>query len=78
MSNRCSPLTPNLTVSELLNCWPETLPVFFRHRMACVGCLISHFETVEGAAAVYGLNLDSFMQELQYVVSNQAPSKENH
>ncbi len=71
MCNRCSHLTPTLTVSELLTCWPETLPVFFRHRMACVGCQMSQFETVEGAAAVYGLNLDSFMRELQHIVSNQ-------
>ncbi len=75
MTNRCSRLTPNLTVSELLNCWPEMLPVFFRHRMACVGCPMSQFETVAGAAAVYGLNLDSFMHELQHIISNREAEK---
>jgi hybrid cluster-associated redox disulfide protein len=71
MSTDCSRLTTTLAVSELLNCWPETFPVFFRHRMVCAGCPMSQFETVEGAAAVYGLNLDSFMHELQQFISNQ-------
>lgn len=71
MSIKCARLTAKLSVSELLNCWPETAPVFIRHRMACIGCPMSQFETLEGAAAVYDLDLDSLVRELQQILPNE-------
>jgi hybrid cluster-associated redox disulfide protein len=71
MSIKCSRLTAKLTVSELLSCWPETAPIFIRHRMACIGCSMSQFETLEGATAVYGLDLDSFVCELEQVLPKE-------
>ena len=54
-----------LTVAEVLGRWPQTIPVFLRHRMACVGCVMAPFETVAEVAFVYRLNLSSFLEELQ-------------
>ncbi len=67
----CSRIHAQLTVAELVTCWQETMPVFVHHRMACVGCPMAQFETLEGAAAVYGLKLDSFLNELQQTISAQ-------
>lgn len=38
-----SPLS-HLTVAEGLDRWPQIIPVFLRHRMACVGCAMAPFE----------------------------------
>jgi hybrid cluster-associated redox disulfide protein len=51
-------LAPNLTVVALLSRWPRTIPVFLRHRMACVGCALARFESMAAAANAYGLPLD--------------------
>jgi hybrid cluster-associated redox disulfide protein len=58
-------LEADLTVAELLAHWPQTIPTFMRHRMACVGCAMSPFETLAEVAAIYGLNLEYFLRELQ-------------
>lgn len=55
---------PRLSVSELLKLYPCTVSVFMRHRMACVGCAIAAFHTVNEAAAVYGIEPLEFTQEL--------------
>jgi len=55
---------PDLPLDELLNDWPETKRVFFRHDMLCVGCLVTPFHTVTDACKEYGLNVDSFYSEL--------------
>lgn len=60
-----------LTVAETLERWPQTIPVFLRRRMACVGCAITPFETLAEAAAIYSLELDGFLQELQDAVYSQ-------
>ena len=55
---------PDLPLSELMADWPETVEVFFRHQMLCVGCLVAPFHTVTDACLEYGLNIDAFYAEL--------------
>jgi hybrid cluster-associated redox disulfide protein len=61
-------LSADLTVDEVLDRWPETIPTFFRYRMACVGCPMAPFETLLEVAAIYGLDLDCFLSELERVI----------
>jgi hybrid cluster-associated redox disulfide protein len=57
-----------MTIAALLREWPETIPVFLGHRMACVGCSMSSFETVRGAAEIYRLQFEGFYSELETVI----------
>ena len=61
-------LMADLTVAEVMDRWPQTIPVFFRYRMACVGCPIAPFETMAEVAAIYGLNLSRFLNELEQII----------
>ena len=60
-----SSLTADLTVAEVMERWPETIPIFFHYRMTCVGCPIAPFETLADVAAVYGLDMDCLVDELR-------------
>lgn len=55
---------PDLPLSEMMSRWPQTIAVFNRHRMLCVGCLISPFHTIVDACAEYGLDEEVFVAEL--------------
>ena len=55
---------PDLPLEDLMREWPQTISVFMRHRMLCVGCLISPFHTVTDACAEYQLDEDLFLAEL--------------
>ena len=61
-------LAIDLTVAEVMERWPETIPIFFRYRMACVGCPIATFETLAEAAMIYGLDVDCFLNELRQTI----------
>jgi hybrid cluster-associated redox disulfide protein len=58
-------LKSDLSVCEVMERWPQTIPTFFRHRMACVGCPIAHLATLADVAAIYDLDLARFLLELQ-------------
>ncbi len=58
-------LKSDLSVCDVMERWPQTIPTFFRHRMACVGCPIAHLATLADVAAIYGLDLARFLLELQ-------------
>ncbi len=63
----------NLMVAEVMTLWPQTIPVFIQHRMACVGCAIAPFETIAEVAAIYHLDLNCFLDELQWAINNSRP-----
>jgi hybrid cluster-associated redox disulfide protein len=54
----------DLPLGALMTQWPDTIPVFMRHKMLCVGCLVNPFHTVIDACAEYGLDVDAFYAEL--------------
>lgn len=65
-------LSPEATVAEVLERWPEAIPVFLRHHMACVGCALAAFETLGGAAAIYNIPTGRFLAELQTAIQPEA------
>jgi len=67
-----SPLNADLTLNELMETWPATIQVFLRHKMLCVGCLVTPFHTVEDACAEYHLDQHAFVAELHEAVMSAA------
>ena len=59
---------PDLPLADLMSMWPSTIPVFVRHKMICVGCLVSPFHTIADACAEYHLDEDDFRAELLDVI----------
>lgn len=52
-------------VDEVMRRWPQTIRIFVRHGMACVGCSFGSHHTVEDAALEYGVGLARFLRELR-------------
>lgn len=57
-------IDPHMTVAQLLDRHPRVARVFLDRRMACVGCSIAAFETLEEVAAVYGEDPERFVEAL--------------
>jgi len=63
-------ISSHLTAAEVMQRWPATVPVFIRHCLACVGCPFAPFETLAEIPAIYDLQLDEFMRELQQTIDS--------
>ncbi len=59
---------PDLPLVVLMTRWPQTIQVFMRHRMLCVGCPFDRFCTLTDACREYGIDEETFLQELQDAV----------
>ncbi len=71
-------LEANLIVADVLARWPQTISIFMRHRMACVGCAMAPFETLAEVAAIYNIDLNCFLTELEQVVLQQEANNDTH
>lgn len=64
-------INPNMLVADLLNQYPQVVPVLLRHGMSCVGCSMSTFETLHDAAKIYGIQPDKLLSEIKGVAMNE-------
>lgn len=59
-------------IKPLLTAYPQAAGVFLAHRMACVGCSMSDFDTLQEAAANYDLQLESLIAEIKTAIASAA------
>ena len=52
-------------VASLLADHPQAVKIFLQHRMACVGCSMAKFETLQDAARIYGVDPHGLAIELK-------------
>ncbi len=57
------------SVSEIMTTWPQTVRVFLRHGMHCVGCKVGPFHTIEDACLEYHLDEADFRRELETAIN---------
>ncbi len=57
-----------MIIFDVLQRWPETVAVFNKHRMGCVGCAVAPFFTIADAATIYRIPLDTFAAELEQAI----------
>ena len=61
---------PDRPVDDVMRRWPGAIRVFLDHRMACIGCPIARFHTVEEACSVYGLERGAFLLALDTAMAS--------
>ena len=57
-------ITKDMSIIEIVQQYPETLEVFARNGLGCIGCAAARFENLEAGARVHGLNPDQLVDEL--------------
>lgn len=57
-------ITKDMLIGDLIRKKPEAAEILLTFGMGCVGCPASQMESLEEAAMVHGLELDSLMTAL--------------
>jgi hypothetical protein len=67
MAEDKEPISPDMTLIEILQQHRQTEVVFRRYEGEAQGCLLCHalFDTLAEAAAKYGLDLERLLKDLQ-------------
>ncbi|NMC76616.1 MAG: DUF1858 domain-containing protein [Candidatus Methanofastidiosa archaeon] len=57
-------ITKDMSIGEIVQDYPETVPVLMAHGLGCIGCAIAQFETLEEGAMVHGIDIDKLVEDL--------------
>ena len=64
-------ITKHMTIEEVVQQFPETVQVFSRHGVVCVGCSAAQYDNIEQGAVLHGLDSDELVQELNACIAAQ-------
>jgi hybrid cluster-associated redox disulfide protein len=65
-------VTPETNLQQLLTNFPNLIPLFIQERLACVGCVMARFETLDELSRNYNLDLTQFIADIETILA-QAP-----
>jgi len=61
-------ITENMSISKVVEQYPQTIDVFRNHGMGCFGCSAARFENIGQGAAAHGIDIRSLITALNKVV----------
>ena len=64
-------ITKDMTIEDVVNQYPESMMVFMKHGLHCVGCHVSAFESIEDGAIAHGIDVDALVDDLNRVISSR-------
>ena len=57
-------ITEDMTIREVIDKYPETMAVFAKYNIGCIGCIAASFEKIKDIAMVHGTDVKSFLKDL--------------
>lgn len=61
-------ITKEMGLLEIVQSYPETLEVFQRYGLGCIGCAAARFENLEAGAKVHGIDPDKMVEDLNAAI----------
>ena len=62
-------ITKDMSIMEVVQSYPDTVPVFMYAGMGCFGCMAAQFENIEQGALAHGIDVDALVDALNEVVN---------
>jgi hybrid cluster-associated redox disulfide protein len=66
-------ITDDSLVQDVVERYPQTIPIFNRHGLQCVGCYISPFHTIADTAREYALAIEPLLTDLNQALVAKIP-----
>ena len=61
-------INEDMNIREVIEKHPETLAVFAKYNMGCVGCIAASFEKIKDIAVVHGVDVKTFVKDLNEAI----------
>jgi hybrid cluster-associated redox disulfide protein len=61
----------DMTFNEVMRTYPDTVKVFRKYGMNCIGCLGAEAESIEYGAVAHGVDVDSLLEDLNKVIKGR-------
>ncbi len=64
-------VTKDMIIKDIVDKYPQTLPVFGQFGMGCLGCSGALFESLEQGALAHGIDVEVMLNAINKLVQKQ-------
>ncbi len=61
-------ITGEMSIMDIVNEYPEVLPIFREYGMGCIGCMAARFENLAQGAEVHGIDVEQLVADLNAAI----------
>ena len=61
-------ISKDMNIMEIVQLCPESVAVFQKYGLGCIGCAAAHFENFEAGAKVHGFNPDDMVDDINAII----------
>jgi len=61
-------VTKDMGILEIAQNYPESIEVFQKYGMGCLGCAAARFENLEAGAKVHGFDVDQMVNDINEAI----------
>ncbi|MHA1653049.1 MAG: DUF1858 domain-containing protein [Candidatus Thorarchaeota archaeon] len=63
-------ITKDMSITEVVMKYPETVGTFMEYGLHCIGCVAARYENIEQGAYVHGIPVDDLIEALNKTVND--------
>lgn len=67
-----SKITKEMGIIEIVQQHPESLEVFAKYGLGCIGCAAARFENLEAGAKVHGVDPEQMVAEINELIEKNS------
>jgi hybrid cluster-associated redox disulfide protein len=64
MEGKTMKVNKEMSIHDIVNKYPQTIDVFMKHGMGCLGCAAARFENLAQGAMAHGIDADKLVEDL--------------
>jgi hybrid cluster-associated redox disulfide protein len=64
-------INKNMSINEVVRKHPETISIFKKFGLGCVGCEAALFENIEQGAEVHGIDVETLITSLNSIIAKR-------
>ncbi len=68
-------ITKDMLIAKTVNEHPESISVFLKHGLSCIGCPFAMQETIEQGAIGHGIDVKKLIKELNSKLNKRKKSR---
>ena len=61
-------VTKEMNILDIVNQFPQSVEVFMKYGLGCIGCAAARFENLEAGAKVHGVDPDVMVEEINALI----------
>lgn len=64
-------VTRYMGIQDVVDKFPQLVPVFFKYGLGCLGCAAARFESIEQGAMAHGIDVDALIKDLNIALEKK-------